>query len=1077
MPPFNDPAPLITSLKEKVECATAQGAAVGDRLYLGTAIGSLYVYGVDYEPAEGKEAATLVECKKSISRRAIEQVAFIKDVNSVAILSDSTVTLLPLPSFAPPTPLVKAKGALSFAVNTSIQHLQPDGRPVDSDAGKSPKAIPTLITQLVIGCRRRVVIYSWRDGDAQDTKELVLPHSPRAMAFLNPDVLCFGYSPTEYATFTIPTMSVTDISTPPPPQPSTTTVGAFTGLSGYMALALGARQKPEVLQVAENEGLITKDTEGIFVGPEGKVTRPSTIQWPTAPEDIAYVKPYIFCAFPAGTVPDRASPPNTTQQFYTTSVVQLYSTLSMQAVQTVPYPFTQPDSTSTATLASTSTSPTKASSTSTVLNATLRLLTTPPQPKSTSRSPLLLALSTPTDKTAAAAEGSTIWQFRMKPWAQQLDELVAEGEYVSALALLEEVEESVLEDKPQRRSLIKALNAVAQFKAGQYDDAILAFLSLDVNPAKVVALYPPEISGRLAVPKEEWIPLFGGPESSAAGETKLTGDAKSTGDTKSVTGTTGSGGEGTTASTIPPTSSSESLAQQVAEKQAPAGHARKASVATESRLESVKRRLRPASILGSDDDDTASIRNDLRRSVDALMRYLSDRRAKAAAALHALHIDSQQDGITPLSEASLDEVFSLPNAPLSSLTPEQLVRFAQIVDTGLFKSYLLIQPALLRPLCSRPNWCEVTEVEEELRARKKFVELRSLYYGKRMHGKAVDLLRQLGEEEDDMETKLMPSVDYLARLGPEYLHLIFQYSRWIFEQDRDIAFQIFTSEEVELPRQAVADFLQSIGPDVCARFIEYIIDERGEESPLFHDRLAELYLQLAMGARKRGDDAARSEAYAKLLAFLDNTHHYRVDRIYSLLSSTDLYEARAILLGRLGRHDQALELYVYKLQDYIKAEEYCKRIYASNPGSNIFLTLLRIYLRPRDPSNAHLLAPALDLVGRHGPRLDPLAVLELVPPLVTAQDIRPFLIDALRAPLFDSHVVRHIHKARSEQVARKLMSLQSRRVRITDTRTCPNCHKRLGNTVIAVHSPRGEVTHYHCREAFSKKLREMRPTT
>ncbi|KAL1698661.1 hypothetical protein EV121DRAFT_296945 [Schizophyllum commune] len=373
MPPFNDPTPIITSLKEKVE------------LYLGTATGSLYVYGMDYEPAEGKEAATLVECKKNISRRAIEQVVFIKDVNSAAILSDSTVTLLPLPSFAPPTPLVKARGALSFAVNTSIQHLQPGGRPVDSDAGKSPKAIPTLITQLVIGCRRRVVIYSWRDGDAQDTEELVLPHSPRAMAFLNPDVVCFGYSPTEYATFSIPTMSVTDISTPPPPQPSTT-VGAFTGLSGYMALALGARQKPEVLQVAENEGLITKDTEGIFVGPEGKVTRPSTIQWPTAPEDIAYVKPYIFCAFPAGTVPDRASPLNTTQQFHTTSVVQLYSALSMQAVQTVPYPFTQPDSTSTATLASSSTSPTKASP---------------------SKSPLLLALSTPTDKAAAANEGRT----------------------------------------------------------------------------------------------------------------------------------------------------------------------------------------------------------------------------------------------------------------------------------------------------------------------------------------------------------------------------------------------------------------------------------------------------------------------------------------------------------------------------------------------------------------------------------------------------------------------------------------------------------------------------------------------
>jgi hypothetical protein len=36
----------------------------------------------------------------------------------------------------------------------------------------------------------------------------------------------------------------------------------------------------------------------------------------------------------------------------------------------------------------------------------------------------------------------------------------------------------------------------------------------------------------------------------------------------------------------------------------------------------------------------------------------------------------------------------------------------------------------------------------------------------------------------------------------------------------------------------------------------------------------------------------------------------------------ELYEARAILLGRLGRHDQALESYVYRLHDYIKAEEY-----------------------------------------------------------------------------------------------------------------------------------------------------------
>ena len=36
----------------------------------------------------------------------------------------------------------------------------------------------------------------------------------------------------------------------------------------------------------------------------------------------------------------------------------------------------------------------------------------------------------------------------------------------------------------------------------------------------------------------------------------------------------------------------------------------------------------------------------------------------------------------------------------------------------------------------------------------------------------------------------------------------------------------------------------------------------------------------------------------------------------------DLFEVRAILLGRLGRHDSALKLYVYELHDYDKAERY-----------------------------------------------------------------------------------------------------------------------------------------------------------
>ena len=78
----------------------------------------------------------------------------------------------------------------------------------------------------------------------------------------------------------------------------------------------------------------------------------------------------------------------------------------------------------------------------------------------------------------------------------------------------------------------------------------------------------------------------------------------------------------------------------------------------------------------------------------------------------------------------------------------------------------------------------------------------------------------------------------------------------------------------------------------------------------------------------------------KLLRFLDATWHYETERLFGLLPAdgwylillssvfiityptTDLFEAKAILLGRMGRHDSALEVYVYRLQDFMKAEEY-----------------------------------------------------------------------------------------------------------------------------------------------------------
>ncbi|KAF7795997.1 hypothetical protein EIP86_007166 [Pleurotus ostreatoroseus] len=1036
MAPFFPPNVVVSSFKERAEALTVQAE-------------------------DGQPNAELVEIRKGLSRRAIEQLAHVSDISSLAVLSDTLVTLYPIPGFSPPTPLTKAKGALSFALYTHVEHQALPQSPSLSDAVK-PRTVPVVVTYLAIGCKRKMVIYSWRDGEPQEAEvhfipletaymliykqETALTHSPRYMVFLNAETICFGYMPVDYALYSLKTRAVTEITVPAHAGVSTSGMGmgALSGLGGY--IGLGAKPKPCVVRVNDGEALIAKDNNGVFVGEDSKPIRTIGIDWPAPPEETAFVKPYVFSILPPGTVPssqvDGLSTGTISPTFISSAVLEIRSSISLLPSQTIPLSFAAPKSTS---------MPPPASA-----HYGARLLTASPS----SKSPLFL-VTTPTDRTTANAEGSSIWRVKMKSWGEQVDELIEAGSYADALALLDTIDTALLPDKELRQRTVRGLHAVSQFRSAQFKPAIDTFLELNINPSKVVALYPGNVSGRLAEPEEEWIHLFGGP---APPKVEKSESAQSIADDVASVEPKDSGGVGNQESTpISPSSS----------QRPPSPHGSVRGF-IRTGLESI----RPSLSL-TRDDDTASIRAkrkdfEYRKSIEELIRYLSEWRPKVAGALEVLHITAARSHeMPPLSATSKEDLFALPDAPLSSLTPEQLVRFAQIVDTALFKCYLLVRPGLLAPLCRVGNWCEVSEVEEVLRSREKFSELIYLYNGKRMHSKALDLLKQLSEKETDMRDKLMPSVNYLQRLGPEYLDLIFSYSRWVFEQDSDIAFEIFTSEEVELPRNLVADFLEKLDPAICARYVEFLIGEREEDSTMFHNRLAELYLNMTINAKKHGDNERRKIMKDKLLTFIDTTDRYETGRIFGLLPSdgecfihsikkcilslvTDLFEAKAILLGRMGRHDSALEIYVYRLQDFLKAEEYCKRIYKPDGETkNVFLTLLRIYLRPTVNTDVDLLTPALDLVSRHGHKLDEVETLQILPPMVTAQDVRTFLISALRAPRFDRRVVKDVSKARDEQVARKLMYLQAKRVKVTDSRI-------------------GEVTHYQCREAFSRKLKELR---
>ena len=224
---------------------------------------------------------------------------------SLTFVLDSIVTLNPLPGLSTPTPLTKSKQALSIATFTGVVHTDADDKgTLSPDDAVKAKDVPSVVTHLAIGCKRKIVIYTWKDGEPQEPQvrrvdptkrpglimysrlqETTLSHSPRAMSFLSEDVICFGYAVSDYALYYLKTSTMVEIATPIPAVTSGAAIssmgmGALSNLGGYMGL--GARARPWVVTVHEGEALISRDSE-ILIYVRGAISdwrRQRTVCWP-----------------------------------------------------------------------------------------------------------------------------------------------------------------------------------------------------------------------------------------------------------------------------------------------------------------------------------------------------------------------------------------------------------------------------------------------------------------------------------------------------------------------------------------------------------------------------------------------------------------------------------------------------------------------------------------------------------------------------------------------------------------------------------------------------------------------------
>lgn len=154
---------------------------------------------------------------------------------------------------------------------------------------------------------------------------------------------------------------------------------------------------------------------------------------------------------------------------------------------------------------------------------------------------------------------------------------------------------------------------------------------------------------------------------------------------------------------------------------------------------------------------------------------------------------------------------------------------------------------------------------------------------------------------------------------------------------------------------------------------------------------------------------------SKLQLFLQSSEaEYRPERVMQYLP-TQFQQEYALLLSKLGKHDEALRIYIHQLRNLPAAEAYCDRLYQTQTkayqqyqqsslmiapqdtsGQDIYLHLLRVILASDLRNFAFIsqespLTVALAIAEKYLNRVNPMAFLDLLPPSTPTSSITRYL--------------------------------------------------------------------------------------
>lgn len=767
---------------------------------------------------------------EKFSTRAIEQLAIIKEANTLVSLSNYAISLYDWQTFEPIegcAPLPRTKNASCFAVTSNIVR--------DSETG-----IPEIISRMAVAVKRRLFLFSWHEsGLIPDADEIVLAEAIRTVTWASATKLVCGMN-AGYVLVDVTNGNVEDIVAPG------TIVGAAQGSRfgamssagmGYMGLG-GYSPKPLSTKLADGQLLLAKDINTLFINDDGKpVPQKRQIPWQSAPEGIGYSYPYILAL---------QSPTKGSLEVRNPDTLSLLQTISLPGA------------------------------------ANLHLL-----PTTWSLAHAGKGFHISSDRVVWKMD-ATDYDSQI----EELVAHEKYDEAISVLSMLEDALLKNKTETMRSIKMQKAEVLFRQKQYRESMD-LFNEEDVHAPPERVLSLFPPSIAGELSgyVHHHQHSHDDKDGEShngEANGKSGENGEKYHDKDHVPAH----KDGEAKSEEVSSPTSMGAGFARMLLGHRR--GHPETSSVTSSSTKKGHDAEdCESADGKASSEDNHLLEGEDLEKAVYELRGFLAGTRARLQRVLDPVtgklkHKPSQPDS----SEDALKSLLMSTTGGKNE-SDEELERHLQEtfkrVDTCLFRAYMFSVPSLASSLFRIPNFCDPEVVNEKLLEHDRYNELVDFFYGKKLHRQALELLKKFGDRDEPAEKAPglhgpQRTVMYLQNLPPEMIDLILEFSEWTLRKAPDIAMEVFlgdTENAETLPREKVVHYLDEIDTRLEIRYLEHIIEDLNDLTPDFHNRLVELFAQQLKGSDAR--DKEWEAQMGRMVIFLKESSQYSLIKAFNLL--------------------------------------------------------------------------------------------------------------------------------------------------------------------------------------------------